>query len=143
MYRLLYHSGSETNKNYIYRIMEGANYEPDSLHTPRIAGVISGDLYILSIVTDIPPARAYNITPEPGIMTAISTYAGDMANPVAFDVEGVQPTIELKAETPENIAAYIYEMSEALNEGDDIRVCAVGGVRTDNTWKLAIVNRHK
>jgi len=30
-------------------------------------------------------------------------------------------------------------------QGDDIRVCAVGGVRSDDNlvWKLAILNRHK
>ncbi|MFC1920590.1 IMP cyclohydrolase [Chloroflexota bacterium] len=143
MYRLLHHTGAEANKHYIYRIMEGANYEPDSLHTPRIAGVISGELYILSIVADAPLSRAYSITPEAGTLTGIATYAGDMENPVAFDLEAILPVIDLKAETPEDIAAYIYEISEATNKGDDIRVCAIGGVRSDNTWKLATINRHK
>ncbi len=145
MYKLLYHTNADANKHYIYRIIDGANYEPDSLHTPRIAGVISGELYILSIVTDTPPSRAHAITPEAGTLTGIATYAGDMEHPVAFDLESPLPVIELKAETPEAIAAYIYEISEEYNQDDDIRVCAVGGVYNADGpgWNLSIVNRHK
>src|SRR4030042_1178267 len=40
-YKLLYHAGSAPNKSYIKKIMDGANFEPDSLSTPRIAGVIT------------------------------------------------------------------------------------------------------
>jgi uncharacterized protein YhjY with autotransporter beta-barrel domain len=28
-------------------------------------------------------------------------------------------------------------------QGEDIRVAAVGGVRTGNTWQVAHINRHK
>lgn len=150
-YRLLYHTGSKPEKDYMGMIMTGAKYEPDSLHTPRISGLVlnpTGEtkpVYILGIITDTPPARTYEITPEPGTMTGISTYNGDLVNPTAFDVKGKLPVIRLKAETPEDIAEYIYTISEATNEGVDIRVCAIGGVRSDDnlTWKLEIVNRHK
>ena len=78
-------------------------------------------------------------------MTGISTYNGDLANPMAFDVKEKLPVISLKAETSEDIADYIYDISEATNKGDDIRVCAIGGVRSNDNliWKLAVVNRHK
>ena len=39
-YRLIYHTGSKPDKTYMEKIMTGAKYEPDSLHTPRIAGVV-------------------------------------------------------------------------------------------------------
>ena len=150
-YRLMYHTGSQPEKDYMGTIMTGAKYEPDSLHTPRITGLITNPagktepVYIVGIITDTPPARTFEIAPEPGTMTCISTYNGDLANPAAFDVKGKLPVIGLKAETPEDIADSIYGISEAFNQGDDIRVCAVGGVRSgDNlTWKLAIINRHK
>ena len=150
-YKLIYHTGSKPDKVYIETIMTGANYEPDSLHTPRIAGIVmnpAGEakpVYILGIITDRPPARIYESIPDPGTMIGISTYNGDLANPTAFDVKGKLPVIGLKVETPEGIADYIYGISEATSNSDDIRVCAIGGVRSDDnlTWKLAIVNRHK
>jgi IMP cyclohydrolase len=150
-YKLMYHTGSSPEDSYIGAIMTGAKFEPDSLHTPRIAGLImnpageTNPVYILSIITDSPPAKTYKIKPKPGTLTGISTYNGDLANPGAFDVKGKLPVIELKAETPKDIADYIYGISEAFNQGDDIRVCAIGGVRSDDnlTWKLSMINRHK
>lgn len=150
-YRLMYHTNSMPDKEYMKTIMTGAGYEPDSLHTPRIAGLVmnpaenSGPVYILAIITDNPPAVVYEINPEPGTLTGISTYKGDMADPASFDIREDLPAIELKAETPEDIAGYIYEISEAENNGDDIRVCAIAGVRSEDsrTWKLAMINRHK
>lgn len=150
-YRLIYHTGSKPDKTYIKTILTGAKYEPDSLHTPRIAGLVmnpggeSTPVYILGIITDGPPARIYESVPESGTMVSLSTYSGDLANPVALDVKEKLPAMKLKAETPEDIADYIYGISEATNKGDDIRVCAIGGVRSDDNlfWKLAVVNRHK
>ena len=150
-YKLLFHTGSAPEQDYLQKIMDGARYEPDSLHTPRIAGVITNPagevspVYILGIATDNPPARTYVITPKPGTLTGISTYAGDMENPGSFDVNADLPVLEFKVETPGEIAEFIYEISAASNQGDDIRVCAIGGVRSDDnlTWKLAMINRHK
>ena len=150
-YRLIYHTGSKPDQDYLGMIMTGAKYEPDSLHTPRIAGLVvnpAGEtkpVFILGIITDNPPAITYEIMPEPGAMTGISTYNGGLTNPKGFDVKGKLPIIELKSETPEDIADYIYGISEAFNEDDDIRVCAIGGIRSEDnvTWKLAIANRHK
>jgi len=84
-YRLLFHTGAPPGKGYMKKIMDGARAEPDSLHTPRIAG------------------------------------------------------------TPQELADFIYGISSATHQGDDIRVCAIGGIRSDDnrTWKLAIINRHQ
>jgi len=150
-YRLLYHTASAPDAEYMTNIMTGAKYEPDSLHTPRISGVVaipSGKnepIYILSIITDNPPANTWIIRPEKATLTGLSTYNGNMEKPVAFDVKAKLPVIDNKYETPAEIAGYIYEISAALNQGDDIRVCAVGGVlsQDNHTWELSMINRHK
>jgi IMP cyclohydrolase len=149
-YRLLYHTGAVPEGEYVTTIMTGARYEPDSLHTPRIAGVITfpagtkEPVYIMSIITDRPPANTRAIEPGPATLTGISTYNGDIEQPQAFDASGNLPVIENRCETPAEIADYIYGISAAANKGDDIRVCAVGGVLSaDNlAWELSVINRH-
>jgi len=149
-YRLLYHTNTAPGAEYLTNIMTGAQYEPDSLHTPRIAGIItfsagrSEPVYILSIITDRPPASTWIIKPEKAAMTGISTYNGDLENPQAFDVSGGLPVIENNCDTPVEIAGYIYEISAATNQGDDIRVCVIGGVLAGDkkTWGLSMINKH-
>ncbi|UCD08277.1 MAG: hypothetical protein JSU79_07935 [Dehalococcoidales bacterium] len=149
-YRLLYHTGTAPVAEYMTSIMTGAQHEPDSLHTPRIAGVItfpdrgSDAVYIMSIITDNPPANTWVIKPENATLTGISTYNGNLESPLAFDVSGDLPVIENDYDTPIEIAEYIYEISSAVNQGDDIRVCAIGGVFSSGkkTWELSMINRH-
>ena len=149
-YRLLYHTGAAPGAEYMTNIMTGAQYEPDSLHTPRIAGVITfhaGEtepVCILSIITDIPPANTRVIKPEKATLTGVSTYSGNLENPQAFDVSGDFPVIENNYDTPAEIADYIYGISAATNQGDDIRVCSIGGVLSNDgkTWELSMINRH-
>ncbi len=149
-YKLLYNVKSTLNSSYLKKIMDGANYEADSIKTPRIGGVItnSGDknapLYIVSIKTADKPAFAWQVKPQPGIFYGVSTYHGNMENPGAFKTDKGPAEVKFNAVTPQEIADFIYEISAATHQGDDIRVCAVGGVReADNTWKVALVNRHK
>ena len=149
-YRLLYHTGAVPGAEYMTNIMTGAQYEPDSLHTPRIAGVVTfpvdatEPIYILSIITDNPPANTRVIKPEKATLTGISTYSGNLENPQAFDVSEDLPVIENNYDTPAEIADYIYGVSAATNQGDDIRVCAIGGVLSEDrkTWELSMINRH-
>ena len=149
-YRLLYHTGAALGTEYMTNIMTGAQYEPDSLHTPRIAGVITfpaGQLepvYIMSIITDNPPANTWVIKPEKATLTGVSTYNGNLEIPQAFDVSGDLPVIKNDNNNPAEIAEYIYEISAATNQGDDIRVCAIGGVLSNDgkTWELSMTNRH-
>jgi IMP cyclohydrolase len=148
MYRLLYHCAARPDKDYLKKIMDGANYEPDSLKTPRISGVItnSGDkkpVYIVSIKTADKPAFTWEVTPKQGMMLGVSTYQGDMENPAPFKTDKGPTELKFTAGTPQEVADFIYEISAATYKGDDIRVCAIGGVRTDTTWKLAFINRHK
>jgi IMP cyclohydrolase len=150
MYRLLYNVKSAPSSGYMKKIMDGANYEPDSLQTPRIAGVITNrrekkqPVYILSIKTAGKPAFTWQVKPKPGTLHGVATYNGNMDNPGAFKVEKGPAELKCDASTAQKIADFIYEISAATNKGDDIRVCAIGGIRgEDNTWKLALINRHK
>jgi len=150
-YQLLYNVKASPTESYIKVLMNGADAEPDSLHTPRITGVITKSsaeaepIFILSIKTNNVPALGCQVKPEPGTMIGISTYSGELENPKAFDQNSDLPVLELEGKTPRKIAEYIYNISEASQQGDDIRVCAIGGVRPkkDNTWNMAIINRHK
>ena len=150
-YKLLYHCGTNPTKGYLKKLMDGADYEPDSMKTPRIAGVICNPagkthpVYLISIVTGNGPATAWKVQPAPGTLIGISTYNGNMEKPGPFNIEEGLPVVSFALETPEEIAGYIYDFSAETNQGDDIRVCAVGGVRSDDnlTWQTAIINRHK
>lgn len=150
-YRLLYNVASPPAKGYLKKIMDGARHEPDGLHTPRIAGVITNPVgkadpvYLISIKTDAGPATVWKLQPASGTLICISTYNGNIENPESFKIDEGLPVLQCDAETPEGIAGYIYEMSAASHQDDDIRVCAVGGVRSVDglAWKTAIINRHQ
>ena len=73
----------------------------------------------------------------------VSTYHGNMEKPGAFDISKGPSELKVTAKTPQEIANYLYEISAMDYQGDDIRVCAVGGIREGNTWKTALINRHK
>jgi IMP cyclohydrolase len=150
VYKLLYNVKSAPASAYLKKIMDGANYEADSLKTPRIGGVIGnrgGDekklVYIVSIKIANKPAFTWSVKPKPCIFYGVATYYGNMENPGAFRADKGPAELKCDGKTPQEITDFIYAISAAENQGDDIRVCAIGGVRTDNTWKVALVNRHK
>jgi IMP cyclohydrolase len=147
-YKLIYHTASMPDKSYLKKIMEGANYEPDSLKTPRVSAVITNPagkkdpVYHLSIVTQEQTA-AWQVKPEPGTLLSLSTYHGNIENPGAYDIEKGPSELKFSAETPEEIAEFIYGISAVDYKGDDIRVFAIGGIREGDAWKAAHINRHK
>ena len=149
MYRLLLVAGSAPTGDYMEKILDGASSEPDSLNTPRIAGVITSDsdgkpVFIVGIVAQGAPARAFNVKPEPGVLTGISTYKGSLESPEAFDTTSELPRLQPSGKTAKDLAEYLYEISEATHQGDDIRVCAIGGVLSgDGNWGHHIINRHR
>lgn len=153
--------------SYMKNLLDGADAEPDSLHTPRIAGVLIANLdkplFIVGIKTYNSPALAYAMMPAPGMMVGISTYKGDLDNPEPSDPNDFPPkpdsadrtgpakymldisTRTYKGEpkrTPLEIAKYLYDISAADYKGDDIRVCAVGGIYSGSSWDMAIVNKY-
>ncbi len=151
MYKLLYHTESIPAKTYLKKLMDGAGSEPDSLNTPRIAGVITSltnkpnPAFLMNIKIAGKPSFIWELTFEPGTLAGVSTYNGNMETPGAFDADDSPSPLGCDVNTPEELTEYIYGISEASYNGDDIRVCTIGGVRSDDnhTWKVEVINRHK
>ena len=150
MYRLLFNTQHSPTPDYMGKIMDGAGAEPDSLNTPRIAGVITSagndkkPVFIIGIVTEGAPASTFEIQAEPGVLVGISTYRGDLANPEAFDPASEPPRLQSSAKTAQDLAEYLFDISEATNQGEDIRVCTIGGILSaDGNWSHHIINRHR
>jgi len=147
MYKLLYNVGSPLTKNFMTKIMDGANAEPDSYHTPRIAGMIvngPNPTLIIGIKNFWQPAITTQLIPAPGILTGVSTYEGNMESPAATNPAAPLPDLKFEGKTPEELAKFVYEISKAEYKGDDIRVCGIGIIRSaDNkTWEMSIINAH-
>lgn len=144
-YRLLFNVGTKATKDFMEKIMEGADAEPDSLHTPRIAGAVivnKGEpILIVGIKTNLGPAVAYKIAPVAGRMSGVATYKGDMENPEPTDPKNALSEIKCDADNPHNLAKYLYDMSAATYKDEDIRVCAVGGIYSGR-WETAVINRY-
>jgi IMP cyclohydrolase len=149
MYKLLYHTNHQPDDSFIKKIMDGADYEPDSISTPRISGVIMNPpgkpdpVYYASIVTNGQPAAAWEVKPKAGRFYGVSTYHGNMEKPGAFNIAGGLSELKVEARTPQAITSYLYEISAEDYQGDDIRVCAIGGVREGTAWTTALINRHE
>lgn len=145
-YKLLLNVGTPASKDYLEKLLEGANSEPDSLHTPRIAGAVviykDNPAFILGIKTNVAPAAAYQVVPAPGRMTGIAVYQGNMDTPQPTLANGRLSWIEFDGKTPQDLAKHLYEMSAADYKGEDIRVCALGAIYSDNKWNVAIINKH-
>jgi IMP cyclohydrolase len=147
-YKLLFNTASLPSGDYMQKIMEGAGAEPDSYHTPRIAGLVTNPLekggetvFLIGIKAYNQPARSITVTPAAGRLTGISTYKGSLDNPEARDPAAVLPEIEFKGLTALDLAAFLFDMSAADYKGNDIRVCAVGAIRSAQTgWQFSIKN---
>ena len=148
-YKLLLNTDSIPGKDYMEKILDGAGAEPDSYHTPRIAGIITAfgekaaPVFIIGMKGYGLPARAVRIEPAPGMLMGISTYTGEMDKPESRDPRTALPDLEFKGKTAAKLAGYVFDMSAASYKGNDIRVCSVGGVLSGSKWTLAINNVHK
>jgi IMP cyclohydrolase len=147
-YRLLFNTASVPSPEYMEKIMEGAKAEPDSYHTPRIAGIITGSrvnpVFIIGIKAQDLPVKTIQITSRQGTITGISTYKGSLDNPEARDPSATLPEIEFTGRSADELATYLFNISTESYKGNDIRVCAIGGIRADNLfWNISIINAHK
>jgi IMP cyclohydrolase len=147
-YKLLFNTNSNPAKDIMEKLLDGAQAEPDSLHTPRIAGTVTyspeGKLVLIAgIKCNAVPARAFYLEQAPGILTGVSTYKGSLENPAPFDVETGLSKIEFKGKTPIELAEHLFEISKATYNEEDIRVCAVAGIRSEDkqNWQIAMRNR--
>ena len=149
-YRLLYNTESEPTRDYMAKILDGAGAEPDSLYTPRIAGVITSDkdgelVCIMGIIRHDMPAKAFLVETKPGMLVGISTYKGSLEQPESFDPDSGLSELAFGGNAPADLAAYLFDISSADYMGDDIRVCSIAGIRSDdnNEWNVTIRNRRK
>lgn len=144
-YKLLFNVDTTPTKDFMEKIMEGANAEPDSLHTPRIAGAVivnkGGPILIVGIKTNLGPAVAYQVAPVAGRMSGVATYKGDMENPEPTDPNNALTELKCDAANPHDLAKYLYDLSAATYKDEDIRVCAVGGIYSGG-WDIAVINRY-
>ncbi len=146
-YKLLVDAGTKPTKDILEMLLDGANAEPDSLHTPRIGSAIvagkGGPLFFVGIKTLNVRAAAREVRPTPGQMSGISTYRGNMETPEPTDPTAPLSTLECKGNAAQDIAQFVWDISAASNKGEDIRVCALGGVYDANKWTLHIINKHQ
>jgi IMP cyclohydrolase len=148
-YKLMINTGSNPGRDYIEKIMDGAGAEPDSYHTPRIAGVVtpaegnSGMKFTIAMKGFNLPAKSWEVKLQPGVLTGISTYNGVMDKPAARDPGSNLPLLECQLNTAAEIGNFIFDISAADYQGNDIRVCTVAGVYSNNRkWELAVRNVH-
>lgn len=147
-YKLLVNVNSPPNTDYMVKIMDGADAEPDSYHTPRIAGIVIAapvPVLILSIKAFGKPAAAVRIEPQTGFMTGISTYKGDTDKPQATDPSSEFPRLKFEGNSAAELAGLLYNISQASYKGEDLRVCALGLIYNagSQSWDTAIINSHE
>ena len=145
-YKLLFNVGTAATEDYLGKLMEGANAEPDSLHTPRIAGTVINNkdnpIFMVGVKTHISLAAAYQVTPTAGRMTGVATYEGDMDNPKPTDSKGRLSWLEFDGNASHDLAQVLYDISSATCNDEDIRVCLVGGIYSGGSWDIVIINSH-
>lgn len=147
-YKLLFNTGSQPGKDYLEKILDGAGSEPDSYHTPRIAGVVtyladksSGPVLIVGIKGFNQPAKAWVVESIPGTLMGISTYKGPFEPPEARNPNEALSKIEFKGNKSAELARVLFDISEANYKGNDIRVCTLAGISPDKAnWDLSIQN---
>ena len=146
-YKLLANTSAKPGKEYLEKILDGAGAEPDSYHTPRIAGVITfspenknSPVLIVGMKTFNLPAKANIVEPEPGTLWGISTYKGSLDSPAAREPDAPLTRLEFKGETSEELARWLFDISAASYKDNDIRVCSLGGMLDQNRWVFAIHN---
>jgi IMP cyclohydrolase len=138
-YKLLVNTGSATGGDYLEKILDGADAELDSYHTPRIAGVIlpvkdkSRMRCLVGIKTFGHPAKARELGTNAGTLEGISTYKGDSA----------LSTVKFSGKTAADLAQYVFDISETTYQGNDIRVSSIGGVMKNGQWELALKNAYQ
>jgi hypothetical protein len=127
--------------------MEGAQAEPDSYHTPRIAACLvpvgrSGSFECFAAIkTAGELAAAQPLSMTPGTLEGLSVYKGDLAKPEARDPRADLTTLRCSATSPGELADFLFDLSAADYEGNDIRVCSVAGVWSGTAWELSLRNR--
>jgi len=145
VYKLLFNTDSNPGKEYLQTTLEGAGAEPDSYHTPRIAGVITFQNkqpgWFMGIKAHFAHAKSWQIDPAAGKLTTVSTYIGSMESPQATNPDFALPVLDFKAKTAAELSKYIFDISAASYKDNDIRVSSIAGVYSEKgVWTLHIKN---
>jgi len=149
-YKLLLNTSVAPSVDFVEKLLDGAGAEPDSYHTPRIAGIVTSSgspdprpVFILGMKAFNTPARGFQISPAPGKMIGISTYKGSLDSPEARDPGTALPEVDFSGFSANDLARHLFDISAAVYKGNDIRVCAVAGIRLEKGWDLSIQNVHQ
>jgi len=147
-YRLLFNTGSQPRKDYLEKILDGAGSEPDSYHTPRIAGVVTYSaenngvpVLIVGIKGYNLPAKAWVVEPLPGTLIGVSTYKGPFEPPESRHPNDALSKVEFKGKNSAELGGLLFDISKAEYKGNDVRVCSMAGISADKkSWALSIHN---
>jgi len=145
IYKLLFNVHSFPGKEYLEAILEGSGAEPDNYHTPRIGGLITfynrQPVWLIGIKAQVAHARVTQIYPLAGQICGVSTYRGSLDSPEATDPLDSFPILEFKGRTAEELGRYVFDISAVSFNGNDIRVCSIGGICTvQEGWTLNVYN---
>ena len=115
IYKLLFATDANPGKEYLQTTLEGAGAEPDSYHTPRIAGVITFNnkqtAGFIGIKSYGARAKSWQINLEPGKLTGISTYTGTLDSPQATNPDFALPVVDFTAKTAAELSKFIFDIS--------------------------------
>jgi hypothetical protein len=131
--------------------LQSWSFEPDApIFTPRISGcIVPSNRTALSIVRRAPDGASLRFYYEfpfiPGRGKLISTYPGDISNPLP-SFEGDPLDVDFSERTAAETAEAVYNALKPREGGPDLRVavaCVFAAVEDMVDWELAIINREE
>jgi IMP cyclohydrolase len=132
-------------KLFLKAVLGSWKVEPDSLKTPRIAGIITDydEAETICPVYDAEGASSFRVKPEPGTMQGFPTYLGDVKNVTPFPFHQLQkqvPSIRLKWDSARDLAYTLFNITNP-----DLIVCSVGAVwyEEDGKWNIFALNKRE
>lgn len=119
--------------------------EPDTLKTPRIAGIVNyPTFYAMAMITEDNNAKSIIIHPTGGTAYGISTYSGEGTEPKSFPINRLldQQTLlskKVRGESPEDIAKFF--VSNVIDP--EFFVCCASALwhEEDCDWKIFTLNK--
>ena len=132
----------------LYSAMYTMGFEPDSLKTPRIAGLILTSPYVKRILSMVvedktqPEEKMAEIATldagTPGIVDLISTYTGDYDSPKAPELNLHKNWIHSLNVDGNSAMEIAQEVYDALDE--KVRVSAISAVLEHDGWMINVCN---
>lgn len=118
--------------------------EPDSLRTPRIAGIVKYPILYLGMITEDKNAESIIISPIGGTAYGVSTYSGKGIEPEPFDIsrlskQDMLPNVRLEGKTAEEVADFF--VTKVIDP--EFFVCCSSALWYEDLkeWEIAILNK--